>query len=118
VFNSAEYLTASKTVPCKQHCRIEPRNLSVLLFSIQITSGNIKITADPVVCHFPLLYRWLKEETRVIRNYIRDVINYLKMGFSLERGICLEPWYLPQAIRNSQGQIPLRWGKAEKLSIG
>jgi hypothetical protein len=63
----------------------------VLLFTIKITSGNIKITADTVVCHFPLLYRWLKEETRVIRNYIRDVINYLKMGFSLERGICLEP---------------------------
>jgi hypothetical protein len=44
-----------------------------------------------VVCHFSLLYRWLKEETRVIRNYIRDVINYLKKGFFLEWGICLVP---------------------------
>jgi hypothetical protein len=29
----------------------------------------------------------LKEEIRVIRNYILDVINYLKKRFSLERGI-------------------------------
>jgi hypothetical protein len=45
--------------------------------------------ADTVVCYFSLLYRWLKEETRVIRNYIRDVMNYLKKRFSLDRGICL-----------------------------
>jgi hypothetical protein len=29
------------------------------------------------------LYRWLKEETRVIRNHIRDVISYLEKAFSL-----------------------------------
>ena len=57
-------------------------------------------TTDTVVCHFSLLYRWLKEETRVIRNYIRDVIKYSKNGFS-------------------QGQIPLRWGKrGKKLRSG
>jgi hypothetical protein len=33
-------------------------------------------------------------ETRVIRSYIRDVINYLKKGFFLERGICLVTCYL------------------------
>ena len=28
LFHSAEYLTAIKTVACKQHCRLEPRNQS------------------------------------------------------------------------------------------
>ena len=93
VFNSAEYLTASKAVACKHHCRLEPRHLSVFFFTIQISSIKFKITADTVVCHFSFLYRWLEEEIRVIRNYIRDVINYLKKGFSHERGICLVPWY-------------------------
>jgi hypothetical protein len=39
-----------------------------------------------------LLYRWLEEETRVIRNYIRDVINDLKKGFSSRAG------YLPSTV--------------------
>jgi hypothetical protein len=65
--------------------------------------------ADTVVCHFSLLYRWMKEVTRVIRNYISDVISYFKRGFSLERGIC--PKKIPR-YTNSQGQIPLRWGKS------
>ena len=61
--------------------------------------------------------RWLKEETRRIRNYIRDVINYLKKGFSLELGICLVTWYMP--IRNSQGQIHLQCEKiGKKLKVG
>jgi hypothetical protein len=50
-------------------------------FTIQMSSVKFKITADTVVCHSSLLYRWLEEETRVIRNYIRDVINDLKKGF-------------------------------------
>jgi len=83
----------------------------VFFFTIQISSVKFKITADTVVCHFSFLYRWLEEETRVIRNYIRDVINYLKKGFSHERGICIGKYH---AIQNSQGQIPLRWGKAEQ----
>jgi hypothetical protein len=41
--------------------------------TIQINPVKFKITADTVICHFSLLYRWLEEETRVIRNYIRDV---------------------------------------------
>ena len=106
LFNSAEYLTASKTVACKQHCRLEPSNLSVLFFTIQISSVKIKITTDTVVCHFSLLYRWLKKETRVIPNYIRDVINYLKKGFSLEHGICL--------YRIPKDKYPCDGGKAEK----
>jgi hypothetical protein len=96
LFNFAEYLTASKTVACKHHCRLEPRHLSVFFFTIQISSIKFKITADTVVCHLSFLYRWLEEETRVIRNYIRDVINYLKKGFSHERCICLVPWQIPR----------------------
>jgi hypothetical protein len=70
----------------------------MFFFTIQISSVIFKITADNVVCHFSFLYRWLEEEIRVIRNYIRDVINYLKKGFSHERGICLVPWYLLRQI--------------------
>jgi len=62
-----------------------------------------------LVCHFSWLYRWLKEETRVVRNYIRDVINYLKKGFYLERCIFLVP-----CLGNFQGQIPLRGGNKRK----
>ena len=61
----------------------------------------------------------MKEDIRVTRNYIRDVITYLKRGFSLKYGICLVPWYLLRkynAIRNSQGQIPLPRGKSGKRS--
>jgi hypothetical protein len=92
LFNSAEYLTASKTVACKQHCRLEPRNHFFFFFTIQINLVKFKITADTVVCHYSLLYRWLEEETRVIRNYIRDVINDLKKGFSSRAG------YLPSTV--------------------
>ena len=73
--------------------------------------------ADTVVCYFSLLYRWLKEATRVIRNYIRDVMNYLKKRFSLDRGICLVPWYLLRLIpryTESPRTMPLRWGKSGK----
>ena len=56
LFNSAEYLTASKTVACKHHCRLEPRNLSVFFFTIQISSIKFKITADTRLSFFfPLL---------------------------------------------------------------
>ena len=93
LFNSAEYLTVSKTVACKQHCKLEPRNHSVwVFFTIQINPVKFKITADTVVCHFSLLYRWLEEETRVFRNYIRAVINDLKKGFSPRAG------YLPSTV--------------------
>jgi hypothetical protein len=54
----------------------------------KLTHVKFKITADTVICHFSLLYRWLEEETRVIRNYIRDVINDLKKGF-FSRAWCL-----------------------------
>ena len=58
LFNFAEYLTVSKTVACKQHCRLEPRNHSVgFFFTIKINPVKFKITADTVVCHFSLLYR-------------------------------------------------------------
>ena len=93
LFNSAEYLTVSKTVACKQHCKLEPRNHSVwVFFTIQINPVKFKITADTVVCHFSLLYRWLEEETRIFRNYIRGVINDLKKGFSPRAG------YLPSTV--------------------
>ena len=93
-----EYATTSKTVACNHHYRLEPRNLSVFCHHYGINditdiiiSGRYKTisnrTADTVVCHISLLYRLLKEHTRIIRNYIRDVINYIKRGFSLERGI-------------------------------
>jgi hypothetical protein len=91
-------------------------------FTIQIRSAKIKVTADTFVCHFSLLYRWLKEETRVNRNYIRDVINYLKKGFSLERGICLVPWYLPRQIprytESPRTNTPAVAKKLKKLGIG
>ena len=103
LLNSTEYLTASKTEACKQHCRLEPRNLSVFMQS------DSNRTADIVVCHFFLLYRWVNEETRVIRYYIRDVINYLKKGFPSS-----EVFVKYHAMRNSHGQIPLRWVKGGK----
>ena len=116
LFNSSEYLTASKTVTCKHHCRLVPRNLPVFFFfTIQISSVKFKITADTVVCHFSFLYRWLEEDTRVIWNYIRDVINYLKKGFSHAsvvfaqyRGICLgKAWYLPSTVVFAQANTTL-----------
>jgi hypothetical protein len=122
LFNSAEYLTASKTVACKHHCRLEPRNFYVFLFTIQISSIQFKITADTVVCHFSFLYRWLEEETRVIQNCIHDVINYLKKGLSHERDMFLVPWYL---LRQIPRYTELPWtntppmGKSgKKLRIG
>jgi len=48
--------------------------------------------ADTVVCHFSLLYRWLEEETRVIWNYICDVLNDLKKEFFQRAG------YLPSTV--------------------
>jgi hypothetical protein len=122
LFNSAEYLTASNTVACKHHCRLEPRNFYVFLFTIQISSIQFKITADTVVCHFSFLYRWLEEETRVIQNCIHDVINYLKKELSHERDMFLVPWYL---LRQILRYTELPWtntppmGKSEKkLRIG
>ena len=62
-------------------------------------------TADTVVCHLALLYRWSKEETRVIRNHICDVISYLEKAFSFERGICLVPWkFIRQIPRYPKSQ--------------
>jgi hypothetical protein len=98
LFNSAEYLTASKTVACKQHCRLEPRNHSVFFFTVQINPVKFKITADTVVCHFSFLYRWMEEEIRVIQNYIRDVINDLKKDFFARARIFLVSWYLLRKI--------------------
>ena len=95
LFNSAEYLTVSKTVACKQHCRLEPRNHSVFFFTIQINLVKFKVMADTVVCHFSLLYRWLEEETRVIWNYICDVLNDLKKEF-FQRAV-----YLPSTVANT-----------------
>ena len=93
LFNFAEYLTVSKTGACKQHCRLEPRNHSVgFFFTIKINPVKFKITADTVVCHFSLLYRGLEEETWVIRNYIRDVINDLK------KELFSRAWYLPSTV--------------------
>jgi hypothetical protein len=117
LFNSAQYLTVSKTVACKQHCRLEPRNYSVgCFFTIQINPVKFKITADTVVCHFSLLYRWLEEETRVIRNYIRDVINDLKKGFFSRA------WYLlrliPRYTKFPRTYTPSMGKKRKKLRIG
>ena len=112
LINSAEYLTASKTVTCKQHCRLEPRNLSVFFFTIKIISVKFKIKADTV---FTLLYRWLEEERNLELHPWHHKL--LKEGFSLKCGICLVPWYLLgkyHSIRNSQGQIPLQWGISGK----
>ena len=78
----------------------------MFFFTIQISSVKFKITADNVVCHFSFLYRWLEKEIRVIRNYIRGVINYLKKGFSHERGICLVPWYLLKQANTTLNGIP------------
>jgi hypothetical protein len=44
--------------------------------------NDIQQDADTVVCHFSLLYPSFKEDHQVIQNYIRDVINYFKKGFS------------------------------------
>jgi hypothetical protein len=63
-----------------------------VFFTIQISSVKFKITADTVDCHFSLLYHWLEEATRVIRNYIRDVINDLKKGFFSRA------WYLANTM--------------------
>ena len=117
LFNSAEYLTVSKTVACKQHCRLEPRNNSVVFFhTIQINPVKFKITADTVICHFSLLYRWLEEETRVIRNYIRDVINDLKKGF-FSRAWCLSR-QIPRCTEFPRTYTPPMGKKRKKLRIG
>jgi hypothetical protein len=66
------------------------------VYAIRIPQVSCKTisnkTADTVVCHFSLLYPSFKEDHQVIQNYIRDVINYFKKGFSLEGGICPVPW--------------------------
>ena len=94
----------------------------VFFFTIQISSVKFKITADTVVCHFSFLYRWLEEDTRVIRNYIRDVINYLKKGFSHECSICLVPWYflrqIPRYTEFPRTNTPPMGKSGKKLRIG
>jgi hypothetical protein len=79
-------------------------------------------TADTVVCHLALLYRLLKEETGVIRNHIYDVINYLKKGCSLERGICLVLWkflrQIPRYPKFQRTNTPALGKKRKKLGIG
>ena len=56
------------------------------VYAIRIPQVSCKTisnkTADTVVCHFSLLYPSFKEDHQVIQNYIRDVINYFKKGFS------------------------------------
>jgi hypothetical protein len=95
LFNFAEYLTASKTVACKHHCRLEPRHLSVFFFTIQISSIKFKITADTVVCHFSFLYRWLEEETRVIRKL------HTWRHKLFKEGIFSRALYLPSTVANT-----------------
>jgi hypothetical protein len=55
------------------------------------------------------------------RNPRSSIGTRVRTYYSHKRGICLVQWYLLgiclgkyHAIRNSQGQIPLRWGKAGK----
>ena len=115
-------LAVSKTVACKQHCRLEPRNNSVgVFFTIQINPVKFKITADTVVCHFSLLYRWLEEETRVIRNYIRDVINDLKKGFFSQARYLPSTRYvarqMPRYMEFPRTYTPPMGEKREKLRI-
>ena len=112
LFNSTEYLTVSKTVVYKQHGRMEPFQWG--FFTIQISSVKFKITADNVVCHFSLLYHWLEEATRVIRNYIRDVINDLKKGFFSRA------WYLANTMLYEfpRTYTPPMRKKRKKIRIG
>ena len=88
----------------------------MFFFTIQINPVKFKITADTVVCHFSLLYRWLEEETRVIRNYIRDVINDLKKGFFSRA------WYvarqIPRYTEFPRTYTPPMGKKRENLRIG
>jgi hypothetical protein len=78
--------------------------------------------ADTVVCHLALLYRWFKEETRVILNDIRDVISYLKKTFFLERGSCLVPWkflrQIPRYPKFQRTNTPAMGKKLKKIGIG
>jgi hypothetical protein len=68
------------------------------------------------------LYRWWKEETRVIRNHIRDVISYLEKAFSLEMGICLVLWkflrQIPRYPKFQRTNTPALGKKRKKLGIG
>ena len=81
----------------------------MIFFTIQISPVIFKITANTVVCHFSLLYRWLEEETRVIRNYIRDVISDLRRDFPPRAGYLTNTLYgIPKDIYTSDRE------KAEK----
>ena len=97
--NSAEYLTASKTVACKQYCRLEPRILSVFFSPFKLTLEKSTLS--------------LVEE----RNTSNSELHLWRHKLFKE-GIFPRAGYLPStlifAIRNFQGQIPLRWGKSGK----
>ena len=83
-------------------------------FTIQISPVKFKITADTVVCHFSLFYRWLEEETRVIRNYIREVINDLKKGFSPRAGYLASTVVLPRYTEFPRTNTPPMGKKLKK----
>ena len=51
------------------------------------TFQRFQTTADTVVIFFTLAL--VERRNLSNSNYIRDVINYLKTGFRLEKGICL-----------------------------
>jgi hypothetical protein len=87
------------------------------VFSRFFSIAGAFVLGNSVWRHLPFfftLYRWLKEETWVIRNYIHDVINYLNKGFSLERDICLLPWYLQRHTEFPRTNTPAMEKKREK----
>ena len=68
------------------------------------------IKSDCQHCHLPFSFLYL--------DVIRDVINYLKKGFSLERGIFLIPWYLPRYTEFSRTNTPAMGKKLKNLGNG
>ena len=102
LLNSTEYLTASKTEACKQHCRLEPRNLSVFMqsdsnrtpFFFTLSLGERRNPSNSVL--HPWRHKLFKE------------------GISLERGICQVPRYAEFPWTNT----PAMGKRRKKLSIG
>ena len=97
LFNSDEYITASKTVACKQVQNVRPpRSFDFQDLSIYENRKNLfkevylwnKIKKFRLSFFFTLAM--VERRNPSNSNYIRDVINYLKKGFLLERGICLQ----------------------------
>ena len=81
MFNSAEYLTASKIVACKK-----------------INANKFEIYILFKACSY------INNYNKVNRQFVhRDVIQYLKKGFFLERGMCIILCYLLRQIpRNTE----------------